>query len=148
MTFIQEVVVAENVLIQCGHLETSWEKLFIGIRRMTGPGYYLYSDRFMGRVTNTGQWKEKFLGASDSEKRTAILDLRIMTMDGGERQATDTRDKVFALRGIASTAIADSIVVHYSQSIERIYIDFPKRLLALKKDLQLLSLVRQGQRQK
>lgn len=139
---------AEHVVVQCGHLEIPWETLFVGIRRMTGSGFYLYCGSSVGRITNTGQWRETFLSEGDSATRNEALGLRIMIMDGGERRATDARDKLFALRGIASAAVADSMVIDYSRPVERVYVDFTKKVLTLQRDLRLLSLVRQGQRQK
>lgn len=145
---IQEVVVAENVVVQCGHLEISWDSLYNGIRRMTGCGYYPYSSRFTSKISSVGQWREIFLGERDTAKKNAALEVRIMTMDGSQREATDARDKIYALRGIASAAIADSMVVDYSRTAEQVYIDFARQYLSLTTDLRLLSLVRQGQRQK
>lgn len=145
---IQEVVVAENVVVQCGYLEISWEALYDGIRRMTGCGYYPYSAQFTSKITSVGQWREIFLGERDTAKKDAALEVRMMTMDGSQREATDARDKLFALRGISSAAIADSIQVDYSRTVEQVYTDFAKQYLALTADLRLLSLVRQGQRQK
>lgn len=145
---IQEVVVAENVVVQCGHLKILWETLYIGIRRMTGCGYYPFSSRFTGKITGMGQWRETFLGEHDTTKKNAALEVKFMIMDGSEREATDPRDKLFALRGIASPTIADSMVVDYSLPVEQAYTDFSRRHLNQATDLRLLSLVRQRQRQK
>lgn len=139
---------AEHVVVQCCYLEMPWETLFIGIMNMTGSGFYLYSGSSVGRITNTGQWRETFLSEGDPATRNEVLELRIMIMDGGERRATDARGKLFALRGIASAAIADSMVIEYSRPVKRVYTDFTKNVSKLQKDLWLLSLVRHGQKQK
>lgn len=66
-------------------------------------------------------------------------------------EATQARDEqqmhgadCLRLRGIPSAAVAESSVNEYSRTVERVYIDFTRKVLTLQKDLRLPSLVRQG----
>ncbi|KAI1078369.1 heterokaryon incompatibility protein-domain-containing protein [Whalleya microplaca] len=139
---IQEVVVAREVHVHCGHVMVNWDVVNTGIKRATGSGYYPFSSQVYD-ITTIGKWRKKFHQQNDLILRDEALDLNITIMSAGEKGATDLRDKVYAIRGIASNGFAKGITVDYQCPTERVYIDCAKHLLRMRQDLRVLSLVRQ-----
>ena len=138
MWVIQEVVVARNPTILCGSLSLGFDSMHRAIRRMTGSGFFPFS----GSTTNLtylGNWRESYLAMSapDTEEE---LDLRLF-LDSRDRNASDARDKIFSLQGIANVGIAAGIDINYDDSVERVYTDFAKHVLRTRQDLQILSAV-------
>jgi hypothetical protein len=68
------------------------------------------------------------------------LDLRLF-MGSRNRGATDSRDVIYSLRGIAGNALSTCVTVDYSKSVERAYTDFAKNLLYVCPGLRVLSAV-------
>ena len=136
---IQEVVVAANAVVLCGPLSLNFDSLHTAIERLTGSGLLPLS-ALTTNVTYVGDWRAHFLrrappGVSDG------IDLRFF-LDSRDRNATDPRDKIYALRGlITNDEFAEGIKVDYAKSVERVYTDFSKHLLTISLDLRILSTV-------
>ncbi|KAF4435854.1 HET-domain-containing [Fusarium acutatum] len=142
---IQEVVVAAIATVQCGQCIIEWQTLQHGLERATGSGFYPFGPQ-VANVTNIGNWRRDFLEMPPSAVRDEALDLRILTMDPSNKGATNPRDKIYALRGIASEAYARGISVNYRDPVEKVYVDCAKHLLRMRKDLRVLSLIRRHHR--
>ena len=135
---IQEVVVANNATVMCGSFSISYDDLYIAVQRMTASQFYPFSSA-TSNVSYLGEWRATFL-AVDAPDREENLGLRLF-MDSRDRSATDLRDKIYSLRGIANDALAAGIIVDYDNSIERVYTDHAKHLLKVRHDLTILSAV-------
>jgi hypothetical protein len=144
---IQEVVVSRSALVCCGSFLVDWEKVNIGIQRLTGSGFYPFSTD-IGKVTQIGIWREKFHETMDPLQRDEAIDLRMLIMDASDKHATDLRDKVYSLLGIASKGFAMGITVDYRKPTERVYIDCAKHLLRLRADLRILTIIKLWHRTK
>ena len=138
MWTIQEVVVARKITVHCGSLALDFDEMHNATRRMTGSGFYPFS-RSTTNLTYVGNWRASYLEVNAPDRKE-FLDLRLF-LDSRDRIATDPRDKIYSLRGIANTALAASIKVNYDNSVERVYTDFSKSVLRIRPDLQILSAV-------
>ena len=138
MWVIQEVVVARSVTVFCGSWSIDFDKLHIAMQRMTGSGFFPFS----GATTNltyVGNWRASYLEMNALEMEEN-LDLRLF-LDSRDRNATDPRDKIYSLRGIANKELAVGIKVNYDDSVEKVYTDFSKHVLSIRPDLQILSAI-------
>ncbi|KAH8587428.1 heterokaryon incompatibility protein-domain-containing protein [Bisporella sp. PMI_857] len=138
MWIVQEVVAAREVIILCGPLSIDFDKMIFAMRRMTGSGFYAFSGA-AANLTYVSHWRDAYheLGdSSDSEE----LDLRLF-LDTRDRSATNARDKIYSLRGIARERISKGINVDYGASVEQVFTDFSKLILRVRPDLQILSAV-------
>lgn len=138
MWTIQEVVVARKVTVYCGSLALDYDRMHNATRRMTGSGFYPFS-RATTNLTYVGNWRASYLEMSAPD-REENFGLRLF-LDSRDRIATDPRDKIYSLRGIANTALTAAIKVNYDNSVERVYTDFCKRVLRIRPDLLILSAV-------
>ena len=136
---IQEVVVAKKAMVFCGPFSIAFERLYSACQRMTGSGFFPYSVSSIGKLTYLGDWRRYFQKMYAHEKEQAF-DMRVF-VDSRDRNATDLRDKVYALRGIANSAIMEGIRVDYNHSVERVYTDLAKHLLIAQPGLRVLSAV-------
>ncbi|PVH68642.1 HET-domain-containing protein [Cadophora sp. DSE1049] len=135
---VQEVVVARKVVILCGTLSLDFDSMRVAIQRVTGSGFY----RFTAATANLsyiGGWRVSF-HETNAPHRGELLDLRLF-LDSRDRMATDPRDKIYSLRGIANKALATRIKVDYSDPVKTVYTDFVKTVLDIRPDLQILSAV-------
>ncbi|CAN8105507.1 unnamed protein product [Discula destructiva] len=142
MWVIQEVVVSKAATAHCGPFTIDWEEVAKGLQRATGSGFIAFSEQ-TNKVTSIGIWRDKFHVSRDSSVRAEDLDMRLIMMDEGAKKATNLRDKIYSLRGIASDDFARGIAVDYRDTIEKVYTDCTKHLLRMRKDLRILSRVRQ-----
>ncbi|KAH0553321.1 hypothetical protein GP486_006575 [Trichoglossum hirsutum] len=135
---VQEVVAARTAIVLCGSFSISFVRLNNAVERMTGSGFIPFS-MATSNVTYIGMWRSHFL-ERDGPNREEILGLRLI-MDSRDRKATDPRDKVYSLRGIANDVLAAGITVDYDKSIERVYTDCAKHVLKTRPDLRVISAV-------
>jgi hypothetical protein len=135
---IQEVVVTRRATVLCGTFRITFDRLDTAVQRMTGSGFIHFSTT-TSNVAYLGEWRRFFLNAAAAQ-RDEFLDAG-MFMDARDRGATDPRDKIYALRGIASGEVAAGIKVDYDKTIERVYTDFAKHQLTSRPDLRILSAV-------
>jgi len=138
MWVVQEVVVAKNATVLCGSFSIAFNMLYVAVQRMTSSGFYSFSTN-TSNVVHLGNWRGDFLKLAALE-REETLDLRLF-LDSRSRGATNPRDKIYSLRGIAGNALSACITVDYGKSIERVYTDFAKHLLHICPGLHVLSAV-------
>jgi len=142
MWVIQEVAVSHGATVHCGPHAIDWDDLNTGLQRATGSGFVPFSDQ-VNKVTSIGHWRETFHRRRDSRARAEDLDMRLIMTDEGTKKATDLRDKIYSLRGLASDEFAAGIVVDYRRSVEEVFTDCTRHLLRIRQDLRILSRVRQ-----
>jgi Heterokaryon incompatibility protein (HET) len=136
---IQEVTVAKKAMVFCGLFSITFEKLYSACQKMTGSGFFPFSTSGIGKLTYLGDWRKAFQEI-DTRQREDAFDMNVF-VDFRNKQATDLRDKVYALRGLANNIIRKGIVVDYHHSIKRVYTDFAKHLLMAQPGLRVLSAV-------
>ncbi|OCK94220.1 uncharacterized protein K441DRAFT_677703 [Cenococcum geophilum 1.58] len=137
MWIVQEVVAAKKVIVFCGPLSIDFEAMCATMRRITGSGFYPFSGA-AANLTYVSYWRDAYHGLAISDEEE--LDLRLF-LDTRDRCATDPRDKIFSLRGIAKERITAGIKVDYNDSVRKVYTDFSKHMLKIRLDLQILSAV-------
>ena len=138
---VQEVVASQKATVHWGSHTIDWEAFHTGLQRATGSNFFAVSPQVFEAI-NIGIWREKHHDHSNPG-RDEDIDLRILIKDGSSKEATNLRDKVYALRGIASDSFAKGIIVNYADAVERVYIDCTKHILRSRRDLKVLSLIRQ-----
>ena len=137
MWVVQEVVAAKKVIVFCGPLSIDFEAMCAAMRRITGSGFCPFSGA-AANLTYVSYWRDAYHGLAISDDDE--LDLRLF-LDTRDRCATDPRDKIFSLRGIAKERITAGIKVDYNDSVRKVYTDFSKHMLKIRPDLQILSAV-------
>jgi hypothetical protein len=135
---IQEIVVAKKATVFCGPFSMTFDKLYLACQRMTGSGFFPFSAQ-ISKLTYLGDWRGYFQ-KMDGYEREEAFDLKVF-IDSRDKSATDPRDKVYALRGIANSVIVEGITVDYNNSVERVYTDLAKHLLKAQPGLRVLSAV-------
>lgn len=93
--------------------------------------FFSYSAH-IGKLTYLGMWRSYFF-EMEGRQREEASDLKVFA-DSRDKSATNLRDKVYALRGIASKAIAEGIIIDYQRSVEKIYSDLASHLLKVQPD--------------
>jgi len=136
---IQEVVVARKAIVFCGPFSITFEKLYAACQRMTGSGFLPFSVSTIGKLTYLGDWR-RYYQELDGYSREEAFDLKVL-IDSRDKNATNLRDKVYALRGLLSSTIAKGIIVDYNNSVERVYTGIAKHLLTAQPGLRVLSAV-------
>ena len=141
---IQELVVAKIATIFCGSFSMAFDDFHLAVERMTGSGFYQLSTATTN-ITYLGDWRSHYLEIVTSgrrEEREEILGWRLF-VDSRDRKATDLRDKIYSLSGIAYEELAAGIKVDYSHDnpVERVYTDFTKLVLNSRPNLRVLSAV-------
>ena len=141
----QEIVVSDNPWVQCGRVKVRWElfcqaliALFHSDVKQWGAGYdnepkwrledtywerraYRYSQ---GLTESLPKWD--MASGYEFKDRTRLLDL-LVTKRGSE--ASDSRDMVFALAGIASKpADWDPVSITYEKSVLLVYMKYVMQL--------------------
>jgi hypothetical protein len=144
----QEIVVSDNPWVQCGRVKVPWElfcqaliALFHSDAKQWGAGYdneqkrrledtywerraYRYSQGLRERLP---RWD--MATGHEFKDRTRLLDL-LVTKRGSE--ASDSRDMVFALAGLATKpADWDPVSITYEKSVSLVYMKYVMQLSVL-----------------
>ena len=139
---LQEVVLAKSVLMQCGDHTLSWGALDI-------LGSFIVK-RLESDVTPIGDLGElilqmvrarankRFVG---TERKRSFLSLTALLRDMRARKATDPRDKVYGLLGIAFGQSESKVRPDYTKEWPTVYTDMTNWLLAHDRKLSILKLV-------
>ena len=139
---LQEVVLAKSILIQCGDNTFSWGTLdILGSLLIKRPKNDVTPIRDFGefmlqmvraRVTH-------HYGAT--EQKRSFLSLTALLREMRARKATDPRDKVYGLLGIAAEQSESKLRPDYTRDWPVVYTDMTKSLLTNDKKLSILKLV-------
>ena len=132
---IQELAVSSDPVVVLGKSQLNWANFVAGV------GYagklLLTLPEASRRIADL----ETFRGSISSGKPQPLLDLLIF---GRSSSASDNRDKVYALCGMASDCDQDAlnIIPDYEVSPEEVYKQVARRILMRSSDLDLLSVSR------
>ncbi|RYP25261.1 hypothetical protein DL765_000142 [Monosporascus sp. GIB2] len=100
---LQEVALARESTVLCGKYEVSWERL---------------QDRILNRLSVSPLPKVLELGSLKYRESSHLLDLLDLARSS---EATDPRDKVFAVFGMINCADSLGYVADYDESVEETY---------------------------
>lgn len=151
----QEVVVSQNLFIQSGDRRISWDDF---------SRILLLSPRYHDQYGNSLGWRDKIEVVRDMfHTRCSYLashshiytrpdwhsrvesykgtDLQILNVLERARhlQASDPRDKIFALLGISTGVNLKRFVIDYGKSRNAVYLDFARHLMETTNSHDLLS---------
>jgi hypothetical protein len=124
---IQELAVCPNATMLCGRHSIDWEKVETA---------HEMSDRIftegLGRlITERNDWQK--------ERGGDFMHLVIKHLGA---QATNLRDKVYALAGIAESLSKHGLEIDYTIGVEKVFEDVTRSFLRRKSDLDILSFAR------
>ena len=134
---IQELVCARKATIMCGNQSMEWERFLDFARTIREEGSYISSLSVALMVTldnlnQIGYQKEqRCLG-----KQSSLLDL-LFTFR--ECQASDLRDKIFALVGLADGQTIAACTPDYSKDVSEIYRNLASHLIITERNPDILT---------
>ena len=139
---LQEVVLAKSVLIQCGDHTLSWGALdILGSLLIKRP------KNDVSPIRDLGEFMLQMVRARvthhfvATEQKRSFLSLTALLRDMRARKATDPRDKVYGLLGIAFGQSESKVRPDYTKEWPTVYTDMTNSLLAHDRKLSILKLV-------
>lgn len=130
---IQEATLARELCIVCGRHELPWDMLFqIYPATFTRPGQVGHSHHGknlepLRRLENMRIARRKSNVAVGGESATTLLSILSLASEFRTSKATDPRDKIYSLLGLAQDA--DAFILDYSISTVQLYVQFAARHL-------------------
>ncbi|CAH0030156.1 unnamed protein product [Clonostachys rhizophaga] len=159
---LQEFVVAKDVVFQCGKKLQNLDVFEIAVvsvmkffffmklsvfqtwreKRMQPDNYSYERGRGLMRVQITERFtiRRGYVDTQDHSRHSMgylLETLYVTWINGGELKATDPRDKIYALLGLAWDSDSLGIIPDYKKSIQDIYTEVVGKVIA-KHDLSLL----------
>jgi hypothetical protein len=131
---IQEVVIAHSITVFCGDETISWENL-------TRAACYLQSRFFESLVPVQTSIAVTLSSFVDSYRLDNERGLHQLLASSRYSLATDPRDHVYALLGLASDGVAKGIVPDYSKDFSTIYISTVIQIIQYENRIDILSQV-------
>ncbi len=134
---IQELVCARKATIMCGNQSMEWERFLDFARTMKKEGSYISSLSVavmvpLDNLHRIGyEKKQRGLG-----KQSSLLDLLSVFR---ECQASDLRDKIFALVGIADGQTIAACTPDYSKDVSEIYRNLASHLIIAERNPDVLT---------
>ena len=139
---LQEVVLAKSILIQSGDHTLSWAALdLVGALLVNRPKNDVAPIRDLGEFMLQMVNARVTHGAIAIEQKRSFLSLTALLRDMRARKATDPRDKVYGLLGIAFGQSESSLRPDYTKDWPQVYTNTTNSLLAHDKKLSILKLV-------
>jgi len=132
---VQEVSVCKNARVHCGDSSVSWESLVQAVNYVLDVGiFFLFSEDMTYHVLIIAETRRKFADGIQPRLLSLLLQNRSF-------KATDVKDKVFALLGLAHHKDLESLHVKldYDLSPEKVYKDLAVAFLKTRPDLDLFS---------
>lgn len=133
MWIIQEVVSSSDVIVMVGQYRFSWELVTKTMHAYSGFGL----DLFTATLSQNKAIRQHFITSI-----TSVFSLLRLEIDSQYRslmkllisfrkcQATDPRDKVYALLGLANDeGVHEMVPIDYAKSVEAVYLDCAKFLV-------------------
>ena len=130
----QEVVLSNACTVYCGPCRISWSDLSDACQAIEHGGFDPYIGSKHYRVTLV-QNQRDILHAGERSS------LRYMLVLNRDRDATDPRDNVYALRGMLDEVVAHSIHVDYCTSLGEVYAKAAKTSIKQDGNLAVLGAV-------
>jgi Heterokaryon incompatibility protein (HET) len=129
---IQEISLATNAVVYCGSWNMPWGLLLEVIEFVQEIGQSFFSKLLDAESMHNLQWSRARVTHGVQQ------DLLSLLLQHRSAQATDPKDKIYALRGLAQDS--HIIEVNYSRSLTEIYTDAAMRLLDQGQSLDILSM--------
>jgi hypothetical protein len=131
---VQEVAVSPRSVVLCGDAEASWEQLTGALKLLMKLQIHLrYQVAGIGHLNFIDISRQEFVNPADDQLLRALVRHQ-------ECQATDPRDKVYALCGLANAfARNPSLIPDYNRTPEQVYTDLAVCILSQRRSLDLLS---------
>lgn len=126
---VQEAVMAQKVIITCGNRRIDWNDLHTAVESIEGINY--------GQLIETRHLR--IMSLHRYRRRRAEKDLALSRLLFVERpqSATDDRDKVFALLGLATDGLP--IQANYHLKTAQVYIEVARSIIAHTQSLSILT---------
>jgi hypothetical protein len=132
---VQELVLAKDAVVVCGESRLPWNMFQNAFYFLERCGL---STQIKSALTNNlTTWKSEY----GREDRKRHFDLTRMLYRTRAHKATDPRDKIFGLLGIANEGSTGYVRADYSKSTREIYTSVTRRLLIADQHLELLGAV-------
>lgn len=135
---VQEVAVSTNVHVVCGEDVVEWEVFPSAasvVRAFSEERRFFWEEA--GRSME--QIMKYTVTSSFPTREDEDHSLKALLSQTWKKEATDPRDKVFALLGLAKDAIGWSPRADYSKSVERVYLETTRDVMARERDLSILE---------
>ncbi|KAL8788288.1 MAG: hypothetical protein Q9195_007385 [Heterodermia aff. obscurata] len=136
----QEIVLSKASTVYCGPCKISWSDLLDACVAIIYAGADKYIGQKQHRVTTVGTQRDRLRNGG----RTALRALLEISRD---RDATEPRDHVYALRGMFDEVIARSVHVDYLASLGEVYAKAAKISIKQDGNLAILGSVKYGRTQ-
>jgi hypothetical protein len=140
----QELSLASKATMVCGHRSISWDTFIFGftmtfVNGKRASGGWPEDENFIGALAQIREWVHRSESVSSVHYRHPVTLLDLLH-DCRIFEATDPRDKVYGLLGVAPPdSEAASVQVDYSKSVEEVYEDLANLILSSSGNLDLLS---------
>ncbi|KAE9381310.1 hypothetical protein N431DRAFT_298421, partial [Stipitochalara longipes BDJ] len=130
---IQEVAVAAKAKVLCGRYEITWEDIdaIIATWQKT-PGSVPVNTRAYLKAVHLVEFRDRF---QVKREPISLLDAMRWTY---QTEATDPRDKIFALLGLCHDGATYVPVPNYKQPLEEIIADMSKAMMSFDRSLDLM----------
>jgi hypothetical protein len=128
---IQEISLATNAVVYCGSWNMPWVSLVEAVEFVQNIGLGIFDHLLHAQSLQVLQWSRARVANGVQQ------DLLSLLLRHQSAQATDPKDKIYALHGLASDSHV--IEINYSQSLEEVYADVAMKLLEHGQSLDILS---------
>jgi hypothetical protein len=129
---IQETAVATSIVVCCGNDHCLWSDMLTTAKYVLDHSLDALTDVDPSRVTRL----EGFRGRDASKRRL----MRLLS-EGRSSFATDDRDKIFAIVGLASDVDPSFLSVDYNKDVLEVYTELAKSFIQRDGNLDILSAV-------
>ncbi|KAI2464806.1 HET-domain-containing protein [Annulohypoxylon bovei var. microspora] len=131
---IQEVVAAQEIVVLLGNTIFPWVMLVNLCRAIQQAEFLLHP---MATVIRSCEY-QKFT-VLDHFRRNRTMPLVRFVHCTQDYQATDSRDKLYALLGMASDVTPDDIIPDYTKPVQEVFLDLVKFMVTNRHDLDIIS---------
>jgi hypothetical protein len=137
----QELALASKATMVCGHRSISWDTFIFGftttfIHGKSASGGWAKDENFIGALVQIREWVHR----SEPVHYRHPVTLLDLLHDCRIFEATDPRDKIYGLLGVApADSEATSVQVDYRKRVEDVYEDLARLILSSSGNLDLLS---------
>ncbi|KAI1211976.1 HET-domain-containing protein [Annulohypoxylon truncatum] len=131
---IQEVVAAKEIVVLLGDTIFPWKMLVDLCRAIQVAEFLLHPMASM--IRSCGYQKFTVLDHFRRNKSMPLVRFVHCTQD---YQATDSRDKLYALLGMASDVTPDDIIPDYTKPVQEVFLDLVRFMVTNRYDLDIIS---------
>jgi hypothetical protein len=124
---IQELAVCPNATMLCGRHSIGWEKVEMAYQMSDR----IFTESLDGLITERNDWQKG--------ERGDLVHLVIKHLGA---RATNPRDRVYSLAGIAGSLSKYGLEIDYTIRVEKVFEDITRSCLRKKSDLDILSFAR------